>query len=199
MLRKWKVDFEGLNGTSFFCIFVFGIFAFFGVFSRKITCFLAFFGCFWMSKKVLKNGEKLAKMSVEKVLENHAKFGRKMARKSARKMTKNRWKKVLRNRQKSATKSPREFPDMTTAAQTAATRRTGLPGMMSWRVERALRRVAAANWREPRLLITRSSSGDPTSPSEGTRDQLKGRSAKRRGMARGNQGARKNGPQRRFY
>ena len=89
MLRKWKVDFEGLNGTSFFCIFVFGIFAFFGVFSRKITCFLAFFGCFWMSKKVLKNGEKLAKMSVEKVLENHAKFGRKMARKSARKMTKN--------------------------------------------------------------------------------------------------------------
>ena len=149
----------------------------------------------WVAKKCWKIMQNLAEKWREKVLENWRKNGQK----SARKMTKNRWKKVLRNRQKSATKSPREFPDMTTAAQTAATRRTGLPGMMSWRVERAVRRVAAVNWREPRLLVTRSSSGDPTSPSEGTRDQLKGRSTKRRGMARGNQGARKNGPQRRFY
>ena len=58
-----------------------------------------------MSKKVLKNGEKLAKMSVEKVLENHAKFGRKMARKSARKMTKNGAKKCQKNDEKQVEKS----------------------------------------------------------------------------------------------
>ena len=93
MLRKWKVDFEGLNGTSFFCIFVFGIFAFFVVFSRKITCFLAVFGSFWKSKKVMKNGENWRKKGVEKVMKNHAKFGRKMARKSDVKMAKNHVKK----------------------------------------------------------------------------------------------------------